>query len=154
MTKDNEQGFTVEQRQALSRRRFLSGTAYTLGAALSSAGIYELIDTFVQPPEQVAFAATQPLPLEQYIIPGAPVVNLNSSGISASGTGTIPVLVHPLHNHVITAKLKVPANAKALQEAQQQLESILAGLEQKFPPATSTGVNILVAWGLPYFHHY
>ncbi|BCL81070.1 hypothetical protein ccbrp13_35350 [Ktedonobacteria bacterium brp13] len=154
MTKDNEQGFTVEQRQALSRRRFLSGTAYTLGAALSSAGIYELIDSFVQPPEQTAFAATQSLPLEQYIIPGAPVVNLNSAGVNTSGADTIPVVVHPLHNHVITAKLKVPANAKALQEAQQQLESTLAGLEQKFPPATSTGLNILVAWGLPYFHNY
>ncbi|GHO86324.1 DUF7405 family protein [Dictyobacter formicarum] len=154
MTKYNKRRFTVERYQALSRRRFLTGTAYTLGAALSSAGIYELIDEFVQPPEQTAFAATQPLPMEQYIIPNQQVVNLNSAGISSSGTNTIPVVVHPLHNHIITAKLKVPANAKALQAAQQQLESTVAGLEQKFPPATPNGLNILIAWGLPYFQHY
>jgi hypothetical protein len=154
MTKNNKRRFTVAQYQALSRRRFLTGTASTLGAALSSAGIYELIDEFVQPPQQAAFAATQPLPQEQYLVANQQIVNVNGAGISSSGTNTIPVVVHPLHNHVITAKLKVQANAKALQAAQQQLESTLAGLEQKYPPTTSNGVDILVAWGLPYFHHY
>src|SRR5260370_32372942 len=76
----------------------------------------------------------------------------NGSGV-ASSTGTIPILIPPLHNHVITATLKVPANAKALQEAQHHLESVLVGLEQRFPPPPS-GLGMVVAWGLPYFQHY
>ena len=76
----------------------------------------------------------------------------NASGV-ASKTGTIPVLVPPLHNHVITAKLKVPANAKALQEAQHLLESVIQGLEERFPPPPS-GLGVVVTWGLPYFQHY
>ncbi|GLV59939.1 hypothetical protein KDH_67630 [Dictyobacter sp. S3.2.2.5] len=34
------------------------------------------------------------------------------------------------------------------------MESVLQNLEQQFPPTVSTGVDILVAWGLPYFQHY
>src|SRR6266567_4509111 len=45
------------------------------------------------------------------------------------------------------------ATAKALQEAQHHLESVLLGLEQKLSP-TPSGLGVLVAWGLPYFHHY
>ncbi|HEX6484285.1 MAG TPA: hypothetical protein VF043_36035, partial [Ktedonobacteraceae bacterium] len=151
MTNDDENMFAVEQHKALSRRHFLQGSVRTLGAALASAGIYELIDTIAQPPERPAFAATQPSQ-EQYIIQNVRIIMDNGSGVNSSN-GTIPVLVHPLHNHVITATLKVPANAKALQEAQQHLESVLLGLEQQFPP-TPTGVGVLVAWGLPYFHKY
>jgi hypothetical protein len=61
MTNDDEKMFAVEQHKALSRRRFLKGTVVTVGAALASAGIYEMIDTLAQPPERPAFAATQPL---------------------------------------------------------------------------------------------
>src|SRR5260370_34229150 len=152
MTKNDENMFAGEQHKELSRRRFLQGTVGTVGAALASAGIYEMIDTIVQPPERAAFAATQPWPLEQYIIENVPIIKDNGSGVNSSN-GTIPVEVHPLHNHVITATLNIPANAKALQEAQQHLESVLLGLEQQFPPAP-TGLGVLVAWGLPYFHHY
>ncbi len=151
MTNNDENMFAVEQHKALSRRRFLKGTVGTVGAALASAGIYEMIDTLAQPPERAAFAATQPLQ-EQYIIQNLQIIQDNGSGVNSSN-GTIPVIVHPLHNHVITATLKVPANAKALQEAQHHLESVLLGLEQQFPP-TPSGLGILVAWGLPYFHHY
>ncbi len=151
MTNNDEKMFAVEQHKALSRRRFLNGTVRTLGAALASAGIYELIDTLAQPPERPAFAATQPLQ-EQYIIQNVRIIQDNGSGINSSN-GTIPVIVHPLHNHVITATLKVPANAKALQEAQHHLESVLLGLEQQFAP-TPSGLGVLVAWGLPYFHKY
>src|SRR5258706_2507543 len=151
MTNNDENMFAAEQQQALSRRRFLKGSVRTLGAALASAGIYEMIDTIAQPPERPAFAAAQPLQ-EQYIIQNVRIIKDNGSGTN-SRNGTISVIVHPLHNHVITATLKVPANAKALQEAQQHLESVLLGLEQKFAP-TSTGVGVLVAWGLPYFHNY
>src|SRR5258706_14499031 len=149
MTKNDEQRVAEEPHRKLSRRYFLEGT---LGAALASAGIYELIDTLVQAPEQTAFADGQPLPPEQYAIPTPRLIMDNGSGVKSS-TGTIPVLVPPLHNHVITATLKVPANAKALQEAQHHLESVLLGLEQRFPPPPS-GLGIVTAWGLPYFQHY
>src|SRR5260221_733808 len=152
MTNNDENMFATEQHKELSRRRFLKGTVGTVGAALASAGIYEMIDTIAQPPERVAFAATQPWPLEQYIIENVRIIKDNGSGINSSN-GTILVEVHPLHNYVITATLNVPASATALQAAQQHLESVLLGLEQKFAP-TPSGLEVLVAWGLPYFHNY
>lgn len=133
---------------APGRRGFLAGA--TLGAALASAGIYELIDTLVRPPERAVSPA--PLPPEQYAIPTPRLIMDNGSGV-ASSTGTIPVLIPPLHSHIITAKLKVPANAKVLQEAQHHLESIIQGLEKRFPPPP-TGLGVVVTWGLPYFQHY
>src|ERR1700730_3704890 len=155
MQNDDENVLSEQQLQKLSRREFLVETGRTLSMALASAGVfYEFIDHLAQKPEPVAFAAAQPLPLEQYIVPSTRIVNVTSAGLSGSGPGTIPVVLHPLHNHIITAKVKVPANAKALQEAQHHLESVLQGLEQHFPPTTSTGVDILVAWGLPYFQQY
>ncbi|HEY4383987.1 MAG TPA: hypothetical protein VGN34_05865 [Ktedonobacteraceae bacterium] len=142
--------FTGEQDKGTNRRRFLKDAARTVGVAMASAGIYELVDTFAQPP-QLALAAAQPMQ-EQYIVQRTRVIKDNGSGVNSSN-GTIPVLVHPLHNNVITAKLKVPANAKALQEAQQHLESVFTGLEQKYA-STSGGLTITVAWGLSYFQHY
>src|SRR2546421_11131877 len=126
MSNNDEKMFAGEQRKALSRRRFLTGTARTLGAALASAGIYELIDTIAQPPERPAFAATQALQ-EQYIIENLPIIKDDGSGANRSN-GKIPVVVHPLHDHLITAKLTVPVGAQALQEAQQHLESVLLRL--------------------------
>jgi hypothetical protein len=49
--------------------------------------------------------------------------------------------------------LNVPANAKALQEAQKHLESVLLDLERKYPN-TPAGVATTIAWGLPYFQQY
>src|SRR5258706_12979816 len=151
MTNNDENMFAGERHKELSRRRFLQGTVGTVGAGLASAGIYEIIDTLVQPPERAAFAAGQPLE-EQYIVENLQIIRDNGSGTNSSN-GTIPVVVHPLHDHVITAKLNVSANTKTLQEAQHHLESVLLDLEKKFTP-TPTGLGILVAWGLPYFHHY
>ena len=148
MTDNDESVFAEEHLKELSRRQFL-----TLSAALASAGIfYEMIDQFVQPPERTAFAATQPLPPEQYLIPNLPIIKDNGSGINSSN-GTIQVQVHPLHNHIITAQLTIPAQTKALQDAQHHLESVLVGLEQQFAD-TPPGLNIVVVWGLPYFQHY
>ena len=153
MKKDDKNVFAGEHHQKLDRRGFFVETGRTLSMALASAGVfYEFIDNLAQKPEQIAFADGQSLPQEQYIVPSTQIINVNSSGLSASGPGTTPVVVHPLHNHIITAKLKVPANA--LQEAQQHLESVLMGLEQQFPPTTFIGVDIQIAWGLPYFQHY
>src|SRR5437660_11184218 len=100
MTSNDENMFATEHEQALRRRRFLKGSVRTLGAALASAGIYEMIDTIAQPPERPAFAATEPLQ-EQYIIQNVRIIKDNGSGVNSSN-GTIPVIVHPLHNHIIT----------------------------------------------------
>src|SRR5258708_16838720 len=112
MKNNDENMFATEQHKELSRRRFLKGTVGTVGAALASAGIYEMIDTLAQPPERVAFAATQPWPLEQYIIENVRIIKDNGSGINSTN-GTILVKVHPLHNHRITATLNLPATATA-----------------------------------------
>jgi hypothetical protein len=152
MTKNDESKIREETHRGPSRRHFLKGVVGTAGVAVASAGLYEMIDTIAQSPERVAFAATQPWPPEQYIVQNTRVAKVNAAGIS-SGDGTIAVDVPPLHDHVITARLNVAANARALQEAQHHLESILLGLEQRFPP-TPTGLGVAVAWGLPYFHDY
>lgn len=151
MTNHDEQIFAEEQQNKLSRRRFFEET---FAAALASAGIYELIETFVDTPDRTAFAdnPANPYAQEQYIINGLRVIMDNGSGVNSSN-GTIPVIVHPLHAHVITATLTVPANAKSLQEAQQHLETVLEGVEKQYGPAPA-GVSISVAWGLPYFQNY
>src|SRR5216683_2242998 len=151
MTDRNENVPAGRPRGNLSRRRLLKGTAGTLGAALGSAGIYKMIDTIAEPPDRPA-AATSPPMQEQYLLQNEQVVRVNGSGVKSSN-GRIPVRVPALHDHVITATLNVSANAKALQEAQHHLESVLLGLERQFAP-TPAGVGITVAWGLRYFHHY
>ncbi|MER6924164.1 DUF7405 family protein [Streptomyces spiralis] len=151
MTDGNENARAGQPRRNLGRRRLLQGTVGTFGAALASAGIYEMIDSIAKPPERAANVGSPPIQ-EQYILQNEQVVMVNGSGVK-SGNGTIAVRVPALHDHVITARLNVPANAKALQEAQHHLESALLDLERQFPP-TPTGVASTVAWGLPYFHHY
>ena len=151
MTDSNENPRAGRPRGNLSRRRLLQGTGGTLGVALASAGIYKMVDTIAQPPHRLDVVASPPSQ-EQYILQNEQVVKVNGSGVKTSN-GTIAVRVPPLHDHVITATLNVSANAKALQEAQHRLESVLLGLERQFPP-TPTGVGITVAWGLPYFRHY
>jgi hypothetical protein len=151
MTDSNNNPRAGRPRGKLSRRRLLQGTGGTLGAALASAGIYKMIDTIAETPDRLDATASPPNQ-EQYILQNEQVVKVNGSGVKSSN-GTIPVRVPALHNHVITAKLNVPANAKALQEAQHHLESVLLALERRFPP-TPAGVGITVAWGLPYFRQY
>jgi len=151
MTDSDENVRGGRPRGKLSRRRLLQGTVGTLGAALGSAGIYEMIDAIAQPPERPAVAAGAPTE-EQYILQNEQVVKVNGSGVKSSD-GTIPLRMPALHDHVITATLNVSPNAEALQSAQHHLESVLLGLERKFPP-TPTGVGITVAWGLPYFRRY
>jgi hypothetical protein len=151
MTNSDENAGAGRPRGKLSRRRLLQGTAGTLGAALASAGIYKIVDTIADPPGRPAVAASPPNQ-EQYLLQNEQVVKVNGAGVKSSD-GTIPVRVPALHDHVITATLTVPANARALQEAQHHLESVLLGLERQFPP-TPAGAGITLAWGLPYFRHY
>jgi hypothetical protein len=151
MTGKNDDLRANRRRGNMSRRRVLQGTGGTLGAALGSAGIYKMIDAIAEPPDRLDVAASPPSQ-EQYLLQNEQVVKVNGAGVK-SRNGTIPVRVPALHDHVITATLNVPADAKALQEAQYHLESVLLGLEHRFPP-TPSGVGITVAWGLPYFHDY
>ncbi|MEV6057924.1 hypothetical protein [Streptomyces sp. NPDC052107] len=151
MKEEGEKGMPdAEESANPSRRSFIA--AATLGVALTSAGIYEVIDKLITPPERAAVEANKPVPPEQYAIPTPRIIMDDGTGV-ASNNGTIPVLIPPLHNHVITATLKIPANAKALQEAQHHLESVIQGLEKRFPPPP-IGLGVVVAWGLPYFQHY
>jgi hypothetical protein len=151
MTDSDENARAGQPRGNLSRRRLLYGTAGGLGAALASAGIYKMIDTIAKPPHRPAVADSPPHQ-EQYILQNEQVVMVNGSGVKSSN-GKIAVRVPALHDHVITATLNVSANAKALQEAQYHLESVLLDLERQFPP-TPAGVGTTVAWGLPYFQQY
>lgn len=151
MTDGNENERAGGSRRALNRRRVLQGTAGTFGAALASAGIYKMIDAIAEPPDRPAASGGPPVQ-EQYILPNERVVMVDNSAVQSS-KGTIAVRVPALHDHVITAKLNVAANAKALQEAQHHLESALVALEREHP-ADPSGVGVTVAWGIPYFHHY
>jgi hypothetical protein len=137
-----------------SRRRFLQGAAGTigvLGASLAAPGVfYKMADAIAATPARAA-VATKPAQ-EQYLLQGTQVINVDGSGLQHKH-GSVAVEVPPLHDHVITAKLKVSASPAALQEAQQHLESVLTDLETRFAP-TPAGVGITIAWGLPYFQQF
>jgi hypothetical protein len=155
MTDIFEDAVAGQPRGFVNRRRFLQGTAGTLGAFGASLALpgtfYKMADAIAAPPVRSAVTALVPAQ-EQYLLQGTQVINVSGSGIK-SDHGDVAVDVPPLHDHVITAKLNVPANARALQEAQQHLQTVLAGLEARFPP-TPAGVGITIAWGLSYFRHY
>jgi hypothetical protein len=124
-----------------TRRRFLAGT---LGAALAGAGIYELVDRLSdasptavrsRSPERAAVAGVSEqhlVDLELVLQPGPELV------------------VPPLHHAVVTARIQSGDGVPALRAAQETLERALVALEDRFPP-TSTGLGIVVGWGLPYF---
>ena len=138
-----------------SRRRFLqatAGTAGLLGASLAAPGFfYKMADAIATPPDRPAAGATLP-PEEQYLLQATQVINVDGSGLQHK-RGSVAIHVPPLHDHVVTATLKVSPSPSALQEAQQHLESVLADLESRFAP-TPAGVGITVAWGLPYFEQF
>jgi hypothetical protein len=152
MTDTNEDAVASATRRSTSRRRFLQGTAGTVGASLALPGVfYKMADAIAETPTRPAGTTVTP-PQEQYLLQDTTVINVGNSGLE-SKNGSVAVEVPPLHDHVVTAKLKVPANPKALQEAQRHLESVLAELETHLPP-TPAGVGITIAWGLPYFQRY
>jgi hypothetical protein len=115
----------------LTRRRFLGGAA---AAALSGAGIYELVDKLTPaPPRPVAGA----MPPEQHIF--------HLGSVESEG---VEVVVPPLHSEVVTATLAVDD----LRSAQHDLERALGELDAAYSPDPS-GLGVTVAWGLPYFEH-
>jgi hypothetical protein len=148
----NKDARAGQPREITTRRRFLRGTAGTFGAALAAPGtLYKVVDAVAEPPRRPAVAASPPRQ-EQYRLQNTRVINLDGSGVQ-SKHGAVAVEVPALHDHVITAKLNVSASAKALQEAQDHLEAVLLDLEREFAP-TPTGVGIMLAWSLSYFHQY
>ncbi len=118
--------------------------------ALANSGIYELVDRFAKPP--VRKPPAFPFLPEQHILQDLKIIMEEGFGTSSS-TGTIAVVVPPLHHQIVTAKLNVAPTAKTLKEAQDQLESAIESLEQVYQP-TPAGLGITVAWGLPYFQNY
>jgi len=90
--------------------------------ALANSGIYELVDRFAKPP--VRKPPAFPFLPEQHILQELKIIMEEGFG-TRSSTGTIAVVVPPLHHQVVTAKLNVAPTAKALKEAQNQLESAI-----------------------------
>jgi hypothetical protein len=109
-----------------------------------------MVDAVAAPPRRPGYGGKPPLQ-EQYLLQDTQVIHVDGAGLEHEYG--VAVHVPPLHDHVVTARLNVPGNATALQEAQEQLESALLGIEREFPP-TPRGVGIAVAWGLPYFRQY
>jgi hypothetical protein len=115
----------------LTRRRFLGGAA---AAAVSGAGIYELVDKLTPAP---ARPVAGPMPPEQHIF--------HLGSVESEG---VEVVVPPLHSEVVTATLAVDD----LRSAQHDLERTLGDLDAAYSPDPS-GLGVTVAWGLPYFEH-
>lgn len=127
----------------VSRRSFLRGAGAASVAALAGRGVYGVLDEFVTPPR--AYAATQNRRQEQYLI----------DSLAAVLDNNVPVVLPPIYNDVITARVSAAAGASAtaLKSAKTRLEAALARVEQPYP-ATAAGLTIVVAWGLPYFESY
>jgi hypothetical protein len=120
----------------LTRRQFIGGSA----GALAAAGVYGLVDRLTGAPERRSLPRS---PGEQHILDGLEVVIDND----------VEVVVPPLHNDVVTAKLRVGETRLELREARAELENALRRLEERFdlPPR---GLGLTLAWGLPYFRRY
>jgi hypothetical protein len=118
----------------LTRRELIAGAA--AGAALGSAGVYELVDALTDSPERVAPVGARGR--EQHLLDGVRTIVDND----------VEVLVPPLHHQVVTARIKV--DRADLADARAALEDELAALEARYP-ATPAGLGVTVAWGLPYF---
>lgn len=128
----------------ISRRHFIKGTAGVAGAAaaLSTSGIYGLLDALAQRPV-AAVMADDALPPEQHRI-----LELRTTREQGK-----TIVIPPLHHQVVTAMLLLPRDKAALQDAQRRLEQTLTALEQQYRP-TPGGLAITVAWGGSYFERY
>jgi hypothetical protein len=120
----------------LTRKQFIGGGA----GALAAAGLYGLVDRLTTAPKRRAIRISL---TEQHAIEGLDVV-LDDG---------VEVIVPPLHNEVVTARLRVEETQAALLEARQALEEALGGIERRYEP-TPGGLSVMLAWGLPYFRRY
>jgi hypothetical protein len=121
----------------LTRRDLVGGAA---AAALGATGIYELVDRVTRSPHR---AGSPPLLPEQHHLSNLAVVEDNG----------IEVVVPPLHNELVTARVRVPESRASLRNAQTELEHALRGLDHKYE-FSPKGLGVTVAWGLPYFRRY
>src|SRR5438874_5395495 len=117
----------------LTRRDFVGGAA---AAALGAAGIYELVDQLTGSPHR---AGAPPLLEEQHHLSNLAVVEDNG----------IKVVVPPLHNQLVTARLRVDERRASLRKAQTELGDALHGLEQRYENSPA-GLGVTIGWGLPY----
>jgi hypothetical protein len=122
----------------LTRRQLVGGAGV---AALSSVGIYELVDRLGSAPTRLTPAGA--LPPEQHVLRG--VRQIKQEGVE--------VLVPPLHHQIVTAKLAIDPAPKSLRAAQAELEHALQELESRYE-VTPAGLGVTVAWGRPYFSHH
>jgi hypothetical protein len=122
----------------LTRRQLVGGAG---AAALSAAGIYELVDRLGSAPVRLTPAGA--LPPEQHVLRG--VRQVVQEGVE--------VLVPPLHHQIVTAKLALDAGARSLRAAQTELEHTLRELESRYQ-VTPAGLGVTVAWGRPYFERH
>jgi hypothetical protein len=121
----------------LTRRKLIGSAG---AAALSAAGIYELVDKLGTTPHRTTSRA---LPPEQHLLDGLRVVRQDG----------VAVVVPPLHHRVVTAEVGVSSTSRELRAAQSALEETLRDLERRYE-ATPAGLGVTVAWGVPYFRRY
>jgi hypothetical protein len=121
----------------LTRRRLIGSAG---AAALGAAGVYELVDRLGDAPPR---PAARPLPLEQHVLDGVPVVVQEG----------VHVVVPPLHHQVVTARVGVSTSSHDLRAAQSAFEEVLRQLERRYDP-TPAGLGVTAAWGLPYFRRF
>src|SRR5262249_7264803 len=121
----------------LTRRRLIGSAG---AAALSAAGIYELVDKLGTTPRRTTTFVLAP---EQHLLDGVRVVRQDG----------VAVVVPPLHHRVVTGKIGVTPSPTELRAAQGALEEPLRILERRYDP-TPAGLGVTVAWGLPYFRRY
>ena len=121
---------------ALSRRRLLERAGLT---ALASSGLYGFLDDLV--PGVASAAVEAPRRGDEQHLP-ARVRLVTDNDVS--------VVVPPLHHRVVTARLTVARRVGALREAQRALERQVRLLESDAGP----GLELVIAWGLPYFARY
>jgi hypothetical protein len=117
-----------------TRRRFLGGAA---AAAVSGAGIYELVDRLGSAPAR-PLAEPAGVAAEQHVF-----------DLRTVSTDGVEVLVPPLHSEVVTATLKTGD----LRSAQHDLEQTLLKLDNEYAP-NPAGLGVTIAWGLPYFEQH
>jgi hypothetical protein len=119
----------------LTRRQVIAGTA---AAALAGGGVYELVDRLTGGSARTG--AVSAARREQHLLDGVRIVRDND----------VEVAVPPLHMQVVTFELTAGATRSQLRAARAALESAIATVERRFPPAPA-GVGVTLAWGLPYF---
>ena len=128
--------YTPKVESGLTRGRFLQRSLL----ALSSAGIYGLVDGLAAPAAR-AFAhhSARPGP-EQHLLQN--VRQLSENGVE--------VLIPPLHHQIVTANLRVGRSKAALHEARRTLEGALATIDRTYAP-TPSGLGLTVGWSRRYF---